>query len=257
MLTLEVVVRTHFLNQLVVDAEERDENADDLEGFGTEPGSVGLGVLCETGLRRVVQAGFGLLGSVGFLVLHPTVKGLCLFGVEGGLPGLLELDVVLGVRMQLLRLDDLKLHHFGWRHDTDRNIPQAGRVVAEVHGERPVDVVHDLPRHQQAELHGLYVEVEVAPTEDLLGLGYLQRGLAFRAVACLVQEQGLVPVRVVRVEETVSGWLGFHGCLVDGSGEDTGLVRRLNHPSCRSSNCTSTHAIWNWSLHHRPHWAQV
>lgn len=125
MLTLEVVVRTHFLNQLVIDAEERDENADHLEGFGTEPGSVGLGVLCEAGLRRVVQAGFGLLGSVGFLILHPTVKGLCLFGVDGGLLGLLDLDILLGVRVQLLLLEDLKLHHFGWWHDTDRNISQA------------------------------------------------------------------------------------------------------------------------------------
>lgn len=168
-LTLEVVVRTHFLNQLVVDAEKRDEDADHLEGFGTEPGGVGLGVLCEAGLRGVVQAGFGLLGSVGFLVLHPTVKGLCLFGVDGGLLGLLDLDVLLGVGVQLL-LENLKLHHFGRGHDTDRHVPQAGRVVAEVNGERPIDVVHNLPRHQQAELHGLDVEVEVSPTEDLLGL---------------------------------------------------------------------------------------
>lgn len=76
MLTLEVVVRTHFLNQLVINAKERDEDADHLEGFGTEPGSVGLGVLCEAGLRWIIQAGFGLLGSVGFLILDPTVKSL-------------------------------------------------------------------------------------------------------------------------------------------------------------------------------------
>lgn len=118
-LTLEVVVRTHFLNQLVIDAKERDEDADHLEGFGTEPGSVGLGVLCEAGLRWVVQAGFSLLGSVGFLILHPTVKGLCLFGVDGGLLGLLELDVLLGMGVQRLLLEDFELHHFGRRHDTD------------------------------------------------------------------------------------------------------------------------------------------
>lgn len=170
MLTLEVVVRTHFLNQLVIDAKERDEDADHLEGFGAQPGSVGLGVLCEAGLRWIVQAGFGLLGSVGFLVLHPTVKGLCLFGVDGGLVGLLKLDFLPGVRVQLLLLEDLKLHHLGRGHDTDRHVAKAGRVVAEVDSERPVDVVHNLPRHQQAELHGLDVEVEVAPAEDLLGL---------------------------------------------------------------------------------------
>lgn len=94
---MEVVVRTHLLNQLVIDAKERDEDADHLEGFGTEPGSVGLGVLCEAGLRWIIQARFGLLGSVGFLVLHSTVKGLYLFGVDGGLLGLLDLDGLLGV----------------------------------------------------------------------------------------------------------------------------------------------------------------
>nr|CBN80828.1 Uncharacterized protein [Dicentrarchus labrax] len=125
MLTLEVVVRTHFLNQLVIDTKERDEDADHLEGFGTEPGSVGLGVLCEAGLSWIVQAGFGLLGFVGLLILHPTVKGLCLFGVDGGLVGLLDLDIWPGVGVQLLRLKHLKLHHFSWWHDTDRHIPQA------------------------------------------------------------------------------------------------------------------------------------
>lgn len=117
-LTLEVVVRADFLNQLVINAKEGDEDADHLEGFGTEPGSVGLGVLCEAGLRRIVQAGFWLLGSVGLFILHPTVKGLSLFGVDSGLMGLLDLDVLLGVGVQLL-LENLKLHYFGWRYDTD------------------------------------------------------------------------------------------------------------------------------------------
>lgn len=72
-IALEVVVWTHFLNQLIINAEERDEDADHLERFSTKPSSVGLGVLCEAGLRRIIQAGFGFLGSVGFLVLDPTV----------------------------------------------------------------------------------------------------------------------------------------------------------------------------------------
>lgn len=118
MLTLEVVVRTHFLNQLVIDAKEGDEDADHLEGFGTEPGGVGLGVLCEARLRRIVQAGLGLLGPVGFLELHATVKGLCLFGVDGGLVGLLDQGILLTVQLLLL-LEDLKLHHLGWRDNTD------------------------------------------------------------------------------------------------------------------------------------------
>lgn len=70
----------------------------------------------------------------------------------------------------LLVVEDLKLHNFGGWHNADRHVPKAGRVVAEVNGERAVDVVHDLPCHQQAELHGLDVEVEVSPAEDLLGL---------------------------------------------------------------------------------------
>lgn len=124
MLALEVVVRTHFLNQLVIDAKEGNENADHFERFGAEPGSVGLGVLCEAGLGRVIQAGFGFLGPVGFLVLHTAVKGLCLFRVDGGLVGLLDQDVLLGEH--LLLLEDLKLHHFGRRHDADGHIAQAG-----------------------------------------------------------------------------------------------------------------------------------
>lgn len=42
--------------------------------------------------------------------------------------------------------------------------------MPEVNSERPIDVVHDLPCYQQAELHCLDVEVEVSPAEDLLGL---------------------------------------------------------------------------------------
>lgn len=84
--------------------------------------------------------------------------------------GLLDLDFLLSVGMQLLLLEDFKLHHFGWWHNTDRHVTKAGRVVAEVNSERPIDVVHNLSCHQQAELHGLDVEVEVSPAEHLLGL---------------------------------------------------------------------------------------
>lgn len=125
-LALEVVVRTHLLNQLVIDAKEGDENADYFERFGAEPGSVGLGVLCEAGLGRIVQAGFGFLGPVSFLILHAAVKGLCLFGVNGGLVGLLDQDILFSVHLLLLLLEDLKLHHFGWRHNADGHIAQAG-----------------------------------------------------------------------------------------------------------------------------------
>lgn len=257
MLALEVVVRTDFLNKLVVDAEEGDENADHFEGLGAEPGSVGLGVLREAGLGRIVQAGFGFLGPVGFLVLHAAVEGLRLFGVDGGLVGLLDQDVLLGVHLLLLLLlEDLELHHFGRRYDADRHIAQAGRVVPEVNRERSVDVVDDLSRHQQAELHGFDVKVEVSPAEDLLSLhGCLKGGLALGAIACLVQEQRLVTGGVVWVKEVISGWLGFHGRLVDGGGENACLVWRFNHAPCRARRASS-YTIWQ-SLHHRPNGSQV
>ena len=171
MFALEVIVRTHLLNQLVVDAEERDEDADDLEGLGAEPGGVRLGVLREARLRRVVQAGLGFLGAVGVLVLHPAVEGLGLLGVDGGLVGLLQLHLHGRGHPVEVRVQHLELHHLGGRHDADRHVAQAGGVVAEVDGEGPVDVVHDLPRHQQAELLRLHVEVEIAPAQDFLGLG--------------------------------------------------------------------------------------
>lgn len=83
---------------------------------------------------------------------------------------LLDLDLLLGVGMQMLLLEDLKLHHFGWWHDADRHVPQAGRVVAKENSESTIDVVYNLPRHQQAELRSLDVEVEVSPAKDLFGL---------------------------------------------------------------------------------------
>lgn len=42
--------------------------------------------------------------------------------------------------------------------------------MAEVNRECSVDVIDNLPCHQQAELHGFDIKVEVAPAEDLLGL---------------------------------------------------------------------------------------
>ena len=127
-------------------------------------------MLREARLGRVIQAGLGLLGAVGVLVLHPAVEGsLGLLGVHGGLVGLLQLHFDRRHPVEVW-VQHLKFHHLSGRDDADGHIAQAGGVVAEEHRERPVDVVHDLPRHQQAELHRLHVEVEVPPAEDLLGL---------------------------------------------------------------------------------------
>lgn len=226
MFALKVVVRTDLLHQLVIDAEEGDEDADDFEGFGAEPGRVRLGVLGEAGLRRVVQAGFGLLGAVRLLVLHATVEGFDVFGVDGGLLRRVELD--LRVKRVLL-LENLELHHLGRRNDADRHVPETGGVVAEVDGERPVDVVHDLAGHQQAELERLDVEVEVAPAEDLFSLhGGFEGRFALGSVACLVQELRLVSDPFVWVLEAEGGRFGFDGRVVHCGEYPGGLVRRFD-----------------------------
>ena len=49
-----VVIWTHLLHQLVVGAVEGDEDADDFEGLGAQPGHVALGLLLRAALRRVV-----------------------------------------------------------------------------------------------------------------------------------------------------------------------------------------------------------
>lgn len=168
---MEIVVWTNFLHQLVVDAQERDKNADDFEGFGTKPGSIRLRVLSKAGLRWIIQTGFGLLRLVGLLVLHPTVEGLGVFGRNGRLLRLMELDFwLIDGTLLLLLLLDLKLYHFRWRNNADRYVAKARGVVPEVDCERTVDMVDDLTSHQQVKLQGLDTEVKVPPSENLLGL---------------------------------------------------------------------------------------
>lgn len=119
MLTLEVVVRANLLHKLVIIAEERDKNADDLEGLGTLPGGVKLGVLRVTGLRRVIKTLLGLLRPVISLILVSAVEGLDLLGINGGLVRLVHLE--LGVDGWLL-LEHLKFDHFRWGDDADGHV---------------------------------------------------------------------------------------------------------------------------------------
>ncbi len=126
-------------------------------------------------------------------------------------------------------LENLELHDFGRRNDAHRNVPETGGIVAEVDRKRPVDVVHDLPRHQKTKLERLDVEVEVAPAEDLLGLhGGFEGGFAFGTVARLVQELRLVSHPFVGVLEAVGGRFGLRWCVVQGGEYPGGLVRRFN-----------------------------
>lgn len=168
MFTLKVVVRTDFLNQLIIDAEEGDEDADDFEGFRAEPGGMRLGVFGEAGLGRVVQAGLRFLGTVRLFVLDATVEGFDVFRVDGGLVRLVKLDFW---RVKwILLLKNFKLDHLRWRNDAHRDVSQTRGVVAEIDGERSVHVIHDLPRDEQAELQGLDVEVEIPPAKDFFSL---------------------------------------------------------------------------------------
>lgn len=183
-LRLEVVIRAHLLHQPVICAKEGDEDTNNLERLGADPRSLGLGVFRVAGLPGVVHAGLGLLWPVGYLVVNTTVELSHHHGVmlllllvrcagAGGL-GRSKLrrqirvqDWVLGVRSQLKHLPS---YSFGWRDDTDRYVPQTGRVVAEVDAEGSIDVIHDFPCHQEAEFYRFHVEVKVPPAQDLLGL---------------------------------------------------------------------------------------
>lgn len=232
MFALKVVVWTHLLNQLIIDAEEGDEDADDFEGFRAEPGRMRLGVFGEAGLGRVVQAGLRLLGTVRFFVLDATVEGFDVFGVDGGLVRLVELDFRRVQRIRLL--ENFKLDHLRGRNDAHRDVSKTRGVVAEIDGERPVHVIHDLPRDQQAELEGLDVEVEIPPAEDFFCLhGGLQGRFALGPVTALIQQLRLVPDPLVRVLKAERGRLGFHGHVVHRGEYPGGLVRRLES-SCRT-----------------------
>lgn len=74
--TVVVIVRTHFLDQFVVGAVEGNEDADDFERFGAEPGDMALGLLLVAGLGRVEVAECVLGTLLHLLVLYAAVEGL-------------------------------------------------------------------------------------------------------------------------------------------------------------------------------------
>ena len=141
------VVGTDFLNQPVVRAVERHVDADDLKGFGAHPGDVALGLLLVARLGWVVVTQHHLLVAFGLLVVHPAAERLGVFGV----------DHTLALQVEL--------HLFHGRHEADGDVAHACGVVAEVHSERAVPVVHDLPHYQQVQFDRLDVWVKVSPTK--------------------------------------------------------------------------------------------
>lgn len=86
--------------------------------------------------------------------------------------------------------------------------------MAEVDAERSVDVVYNFPRHQEAELHGFHIEVEVPPAQDLLGLwGAFSRNLRFGRSSVQELVRGLREVLrpAVGTERAVRGGFVFGG----------------------------------------------
>lgn len=160
-----VVVWTNLLHQLVVGAVEGDEDADDFERLGAQPGHVALRLLLRAALRRVVGTQRVPGALLHLLVLHPAVEELGVLRLESRL----LLLVVMVVEL-LVRLMDLKLHGFCRRHKTHGHVALPGGVVAEVDAECPIAVIHDFSSNKEVELYCLDVGVEVAPAEHLLEL---------------------------------------------------------------------------------------
>lgn len=71
-----IVVRAHFLHQFVVGAVEGNEDADDFERFGAEPGDMALGLLLVAGLGWIKVAECILGTLLHLLVLYTAVEGL-------------------------------------------------------------------------------------------------------------------------------------------------------------------------------------
>lgn len=71
-----VIVRAHFLHQFVVGTVEGNEDANDFERFGAEPGDMALGLLLVAGLGWVEVAERVLGALLHLLVLYTAVEGL-------------------------------------------------------------------------------------------------------------------------------------------------------------------------------------
>lgn len=140
-----VVVRADLLHQLVVGAVEGDEDADDLERFGAQPGHVALRLLLRAALRRVVGAQRVPGALLHLLVLHPAVEQLGVFGFQSRL---LLLVVVMLVEVLLLRMD-LELHRLRRGNEPHRNVALAGGVVPEIDAEGAVAVIHYFPSDEE------------------------------------------------------------------------------------------------------------
>lgn len=183
-----VVVGTDLLHQLVVGAVEGDEDADDFEGLGAQPGHVALRLLLGAALRGVVRTQRVPGALLHLFVLHPAVEQLGFLGLQSRLL-LLLLMVVVEV---LVLLVDLELHGLGRGNEPHGNVALTGRVVPEVDAEGAVAVVHDFAGDEKVELHRFDVGMEIAPAKHLLELPGLDDGPPFCPGSRLVVGGGVV-----------------------------------------------------------------
>lgn len=146
-----VVVRTDFLHQFVVQAVEVNIDADDLEGFRTEPRHVTEGLVLIAALRRVEPASRALLTFLHPLAFHSAVKHSGFHRAQNR-----------------LSCRPVEFHLFGGRNQTDRDVSSAARVVLEVDAEGPVAVIHDLPFDEQVEARRLHGALEISPAKHFL-----------------------------------------------------------------------------------------
>lgn len=127
------------MHQSIVCAVERHIDADDLERFGAQPGDVALGLLLSTSLGGVVVTQHHLFVAFCFLIVHPAVERLGVFGVD--------YTLTLQIKLQLFN---------GW-DQTDGHVAHTRGVVAEVDSERAVPMIHDLAHYQQIQFDSLDV----------------------------------------------------------------------------------------------------
>lgn len=183
-----VVVWADFLHQFIVGAVEGNEDADDFEGFGAEPGDMALSLLLVAGLGWVEVAECVPCSLLYLLILYTAVKGLGVLGVDDRL---------------LCR--HIELHYLGGRDQADRHIPLARGVVAEVDTESAITMIHNLTGNQQVEFDRLDVGVEVPPAEHFLELPCLDHGPPFSPRPGVLQIRG-VPQPVPQVLLRVGLW---------------------------------------------------
>lgn len=151
-----VVVRADLLNEFVVGAVERYEDADHFERLRAEPGHVTLGLFLVARFGRIEVAKRVLSSLLDLFVLDAAVEGLGILGVDHG----------------LLR-GHVELHDLRRRDQANRDVALARGVVPKVDAESAVSVVDDFPRDEEVELDRLDVGMEVPPAEHLLELAGL------------------------------------------------------------------------------------